>query len=216
MIGGTVLAGGFYNYYTKNTKEVPVTPTDNLLTSPTLAQINPKNHQIQYDKFERRIPLNSLPTFETPELLDLFVKNVFSGWAFGPQRKILARFLSSPNLPETTVFDVPAMKRVTIAPGVNFSNHFEVTQMKPNYVECRIGFAPDPRPIDGTLTFEVAIENSEAVFRLGSVIFDGTKNAPADPGAVWRLHKIYAQTLLESGVRACLKEAVANKPNPLV
>ncbi|KAF2230648.1 hypothetical protein EV356DRAFT_453472 [Viridothelium virens] len=213
IIGWSSLATvGTFVAWTRNSKFVPMTTTDEIFTNVIYNRLNPERNPTFHDLCIRRVPLSKI----RPELLEKdgklveqFCAGVWSGFGYTIQRKILERLSRGPETAHQ-LWDREELKASSYPLGTQITDHFEVVSHSPSAIMVRCGDSPknsDVRETDGLFEMRAEVKEAEGVaeFQLKSCFYQGlgksdTGAPPINAAAGW-LHQLYTKLWMESALR---------------
>lgn len=212
---GSLATAGSFVWMTRNSKVMPIPPSDYIFANTLFARYNPNNNPVTQDICVRKVPLDKIK----PELLEqegklveAFCAGVWGGLGYAYQRRYLEKKYRGPET-ENQLWNRQDLKESTYPVGTQITDHFEVVSKTPNSIIVRCGDSPrklDVRESDGLFEMlaEVKKEEGVAEFGLKSVFYNGLaqpdkEQGVAPPMSTWIqwLHAQYDKLLMETSLR---------------
>ncbi|KAI6708391.1 hypothetical protein JHW43_009072, partial [Diplocarpon mali] len=208
---GGVGGGAAFAWWTRNSKFVPMTPSDAIFSSSAYAVQNPNRNPATQDLCVRRVPLTRIkPQLLEKEgkLVEAFCAGVWAGYGYAYQRRYLEKKYRNATTTAHQLWDRAALLASTYEPGTEITDHFEVVSKTPTSIVVRCGDSPlvqTVRDSDGLFEMGVEIKREEGVaeFRLKSVFFQGTGTTGTKPmpAHIEFLHRLYTKVWMETALR---------------
>jgi hypothetical protein len=215
VLGGATAAGG-WEYWTRNSKFVPLSPNDPIYSSSAYNYQNPNKNPATQDLCERRVPLSKikpqlLEKEKEGKLIEAFCAGVWSGWGYAYQRQYLEKKYRNAETTGHQLWDKKELAEAKYEVGTQITDHFEVVEKDASKIVVRCGDSPlkrEVRPSDGLFEMSVRVdrEKGEAVFGLRSIFFQGLGKAEKKPMPehIEFLHRLYTKLWMETAVSNCV------------
>jgi hypothetical protein len=205
-------AGGFA-FWTRNSKFIPISPTDDIFSSASYLRNNPNKNPQTKDLCVRKVELSKIkPQLLEKEgegkLVEAFCAGVWGGIGYAYQRSYLEKKYRNTTTTAHQLWTRSELLSSTYDVGTQITDHFEVVSKTPEAIVVRCGDSPlktGVRDSDGLFEMGVKINREEGVaeFRLKSVFYKGLGKAenPPMPSHVEFAHRLYTKLWMESAVR---------------
>ncbi|KAB8293399.1 hypothetical protein EYC80_007718 [Monilinia laxa] len=213
LLGATGAASG-WAVWTRNSKFIPISPTDPIFSSPAYARQNPNRNPATQDLCQRKVPLNKIkPQLleKDGKLVEAFAAGVWSGYGFAYQRSYLSKKYQNTTTTAHQLWTAPQFQSSTYEVGTQVTDHFEVVSKSPTSIVFRCGDSPlntGVRDSDGLFEMKASIDKAEgvAVFELKSVFFKGTGKSTQKPMPehIEFAHRLYTKLWMETAVGNCI------------
>ncbi|KAH6677356.1 hypothetical protein B0J14DRAFT_476060 [Halenospora varia] len=213
ILGGAGSAGAFA-FWTRNSKFVPFSATDPILSTTFYAQNNPNRNPATQDLCIRRVPLSKIkPALIEKEkegkLVEAFCAGVWSGLGYAYQRRYLEKKYKNNTTTAHQLWSRQELASSTYDVGTQITDHFEVLSKSPSSILIRCGDSPlknTVRDSDGLFEIGVEVKKEEGVaeFRLKSCFYKGLGKADGKPMPehVEFAHRLYTKLWMETAVRS--------------
>ncbi|KAL2811428.1 hypothetical protein BJX63DRAFT_276479 [Aspergillus granulosus] len=212
---GTSVSLGAFFVATRKNVFVPLDPTDAIFQHRLFRELNPSNNPTLNDLCIRRIPISDIrPELFGKEggLVEAFCAGVWSGWAYKPQRAILATTHQDTST-QSQLWSPEELRTSEYNIGTLVTDHFEVVEKTPETILMRSGDSPRNRAVrevDGLFEISAITKPNEGIveFGLKTYFFQGLGKAqgPPVPAPVEWLHRQYVKLLLETAVQNVISE----------
>jgi len=206
--GAGTLAG--WTFWTRNSRFVPLSPTDPIFASAAYARNNPNRNPATQDLCVRKVPLSKIkPQLleKDGKLVEAFCAGVWGGLGYAYQRSYLSKKYQNDTTTAHQLWSREELLSSNYDVGTQITDHFEVLSKTPEAIVVRCGDSPlktEVRPSDGLFEMGVSINKEEGVaeFRLKSVFYKGlgTADAPPMPSHVEFAHRLYTKLWMETAV----------------
>lgn len=126
----TAAAGSLaWQYYTYNTRFVPIDLKSDAQLSASLKKINPHdNPPALVDHAQKRIPLKILRTNDAERLTTDYTARIWGSWGFDVQRWLLERWYRKMDGRQRMLWDEDDLKENGYEIGTRLVDHFEVIE----------------------------------------------------------------------------------------
>lgn len=211
-VAGGAATGASFLYLTKDSKFVPLSPTDAIFSSAGYRKYNPSKNPATQDLCIKRVPLSQIkPQLLEKEgkLAEAFCAGVWSGLGYAYQRSYLEKKYRGPTTAHQ-LWDKKDLSASTYEVGTQITDHFEVIEKTKDHITVRCGDSPlktGIRPSDGLFEMSAKINKAEGVveFGLKSVFYNGQgpvegTNGPM-PAHIEFLHRQYTKLWMETAVK---------------
>ncbi|PGH03435.1 hypothetical protein AJ80_08683 [Polytolypa hystricis UAMH7299] len=213
LFKSSVLAGGAgvgaFWYFTRDSKFVPLSPSDYLFQSSYYRKCNPDSNPAISDLCVKTVPLSKIKPHlleKEGKLVEAFCASVYGGLGYAFQRAVLAHRYEGPRTAHQ-LWSTSQLRNSSYPTGTQITDHFEVVEHTPTRIIVRCGDTPlnsGVRPMDGLFEISATIKHDEGVaeFGLKSVLFQGlgkAENKPM-PAPIEFLHQQYAKLWMETAL----------------
>ncbi|QSZ33454.1 hypothetical protein DSL72_005022 [Monilinia vaccinii-corymbosi] len=215
LLGAAGAASG-WAFWTRNSKFIPISPTDPIFSSPAYIRQNPNRNPATQDLCQRKVPLSKikpqlLEKEKEGKLVEAFCAGVWSGYGYAYQRSYLSKKYQNTTTTAHQLWTPPQLLSSTYEVGTQITDHFEVVSKTPTSIVVRCGDSPlntGVRDSDGLFEIKASIDRSEgvAIFELKSVFFKGkgrTSEKPM-PEHVEFAHRLYTKLWMETAIGNCM------------
>ncbi|KAI9641292.1 hypothetical protein NHQ30_010093 [Ciborinia camelliae] len=203
-----------WTFWTRNSKFIPLSPSDPIFSSPAYMRQNPNRNAATQDLCQRKVKLSLIkPQLLEREgkLVEAFCAGVWGGLGYKYQRHYLSQKYENHTTTSHQLWTPRALQTSTYEPGTQITDHFEVVSKTPTSIIVRCGDSPlktGVRESDGLFEMSARIDRDEgvAVFELKSVFFKGTgteSKGPMPPHVEFA-HRLYTKLWMETAVKNCI------------
>ncbi|APA13924.1 hypothetical protein SS1G_11291 [Sclerotinia sclerotiorum 1980 UF-70] len=211
---GAAGATSGWAFWTRNSKFIPMSPSDPIFSSLAYIRQNPNRNPAMQDLCQRKVTLSKIKPHlleKEGKLVEAFCAGVWGGLGYAPQRSVLSKKYQNETTTAHQLWNRSDLQNSTYEVGTQITDHFEVVSKTPTSITVRCGDSPmvtGVRDSDGLFEMKASIDKNEgvAVFELKSVFFKGTGKYTEKPMPehIEFAHRLYTKLWMETAVGNCV------------
>ncbi|KAF7854518.1 uncharacterized protein EAF02_011693 [Botrytis sinoallii] len=213
LLGAAGATSG-WAFWTRNSRFIPVSPSDPIFSSAAYMRQNPNRNPATQDLCQRKVPLSKIKPHlleKEGKLVEAFCAGVWGGLGYSYQRSYLSKKYQNTTTTSHQLWEPSQLLSSTYEVGTQITDHFEVVSKTPTSIIVRCGDSPlvtGVRDSDGLFEMKASVDKNEgvAVFELKSVFFKGTGKSTEKPmpAHVEFAHRLYTKLWMETAVENCV------------